>query len=259
MNPANHPGRKILRRLCRLAAQVTGRPRLRMKLEAGPLLEVRLNDQLGRVILRDEEFESELRQAMLAAIKPGMTVLDVGANFGYYSVLFAHSVGPRGRVVAFEPNPAMLHELRHNLALNEFSHVITQPFALSDHEGELEFSCPVPGQEGHGSLRPNASFAVQGTIRVRCRPLDAVCSELQLPAVDVVKVDVEGGELQVFKGATRLFSGPQRPVVFFENAEPMCRAFGHGAADVLSWVAAQRYSLKQIDSGNWVARPIANA
>lgn len=248
-------GKGLLRRMRRLAAQATGQPRLRAKLREGPLIEVRLNDQIGREILRDGEFEPELRQAMLAAVKPGMTVLDVGANLGYYTVLLAQAVTPTGRVVAFEPNPVMQAELRHNLALNHFANVTVQAVALSDREGELAFHCPPPGAEGHGSLQPNDSFTARETIRVRTRPLDAVCEELSLAAVDVVKLDVEGAELQVFQGAPRLLSGPRRPVLFFESAERQCQAFGHTSFDVLAFVAAHGYSLRQVSHGNWEAKP----
>jgi FkbM family methyltransferase len=255
MSLVTHLGRAVLRRLRRLAAQATGQPRLRARLRGGPLIEVRLNDQLGRDILRDEHFEDTFRREVLAALQPGMTALDIGANFGYYSVLFAHAVGPAGRVVAFEPNPVMLTELQHNLALNHFANVTVQPVALSDREGELEFCCPTPGREGHGSLRPNESFTVQQTIRVRCRPLDAVCDELRLPAVDVIKLDAEGAELMVFQGAPRLLSGPRRPRLFFECSELLCRTFGHSAFDVLSLVAGHGYALRQIDHSNWAATP----
>lgn len=259
MSRFTHLGKGVLRRLRRLAAQAAGQPRLRARLRGGPLIEVRLNDQLGREILRDEEFEDTFRREVLAALQPGMTALDVGANFGYYSVLFAQAVGPAGRVVAFEPNPVMLTELQHNLVLNHYTNVTVQPVALGDHEGELEFCCPTPGREGHGSLRPNASFTVQQTIRVRCRPLDAVCDELRLPAVDVIKLDAEGAELMVFQGAPRLLSGPRRPRLFFECSELLCGTFGHSAFDVLSLVAGHGYALRQIDHSNWAATPKSSA
>ena len=255
MSLVTHLGKGVLRRLRRLAAQAAGQPRLRTRLRGGPLVEVRLNDQLGRDILRDENFEDAFRREVLAALRPGMTALDIGANFGYYSVLFAHAVGPTGCVVAFEPNPVMLTELQHNLAPNHFTNVTVQPVALSDREGELEFCCPTPGREGHGSLRPNESFTVQQTIRVRCRPLDAVCDELRLPAVDVLKLDAEGAERLVFQGATRLLSSPRRPRLFFECSELLCRTFGHTAFDVLSLVARHGYALRQIDHSNWAATP----
>ncbi len=255
MNRVQQFGKGVLRRLRRLAAQATGQPRLRTQLQGGPLIEVRLNDQLGREILRDEHFEDAFRRDVLAALRPGMTVLDIGANFGYYTVLFAQAVGPAGKVVAFEPNPTMLTELRHNLALNHFANVIVQPVALSDHEGDLEFCCPVPGREGHGSLKPNESFTVQQTIRVHCRPLDAVCEELRLPGVDLIKLDAEGAEMLVFKGAERLLSGPRRPLLFFECSELLCRTFGHTAFEVLSRVAGHGYTLRQIDHSNWAATP----
>lgn len=259
MSLMTHFGKGVLRRVRRLAAQATGRPRLRARLHDGPLIEVRLNDQLGREILRDEHFEDAFRRDVLAAFKPGMTAIDIGANFGYYSVLFAQAVTRAGRVVAFEPNPVMLTELQHNLALNQFTNVTVQPVALGDREGELEFCCPTPGREGHGSLRPNESFAVYQTIRVRCRPLDAVCDELRLPVVDLIKLDAEGAEMLVFKGATRLLSGPRRPLLFFECSELLCRTFGHSAYDVLSLVAGHGYALRQIDHSNWAATPKSSA
>lgn len=259
MSRLRHLGNGLMRRIRRLSAQITGKPRLRARLGGGPVIEVRLNDQLGRDILRDEAFEDSFRREVLGALRPGMTALDIGANFGYYSVLFAQAVGPAGRVVAFEPNPVMLVELQHNLALNQFTNVTVQPVALGDHEGELEFCCPTPGREGHGSLRPNESFTVEQTIRVRCRLLDAVCDELRLATVDVIKLDAEGAELMVFDGASRLLSSPRRPRLFFECSELLCRTFGHSAFDVLARVAGHGYALRQIDHSNWAATPKTSA
>lgn len=251
---------RILRvKLFLTSARILGKTSVIVKLASGQLFRLRIHDTLGHQILNDESFETVIRNRIMTEVKPDTVVLDIGANIGYYSVQFAKRVGPLGRVLAFEPNPEMLSELRTNIELNQLKNVSIQPFALSDKEGKAEFFCPPAGYEGHGSLQPNASFKVSHTIKVLTRTLDDTLKELGIASVDFVKIDVEGAERHVFRGAHQLLSGPNRPTIFFECAETACQPFGHYVFDVLQDLAQYDYVIEQIDYGNWLAKPkIAN-
>jgi FkbM family methyltransferase len=232
-----------------------GKKRVTARLSSGQRLSFRLNDQLARSIFADQSFEMTVRHRMLGKLKPGMVVLDIGSNIGYYAIEFAAGVGPSGKVVAFEPNPVMIAELTQNVALNRLQNVLIQPIALSNEESEGDFFCPQEGREGHGSLRPNETFQTTRKIRIRTRRLDDVLQELDIKAVDLIKMDVEGAEWKVFDGARRLLSDGKRPELFFECADLTCRAFGHSVLDVLNYISNHGYDLEQIDFGIWHGRP----
>ena len=246
---------KIRARVLFAAARVRGQETIPVKLQSGQVLAVRSTDIVGWEILNNESFENTVRHRILSEVQPGMVVLDVGANIGYYTVQMAAKVGAAGRVVAFEPNPVMVLELKRNLELNRLDNVSIQPIALSNRPGEAEFFCPPDGWEAHGSLQPNRTFQVDHTIKVPTRTLDEVIEQLGLAKVDFIKMDVEGAERNVFQGAKRTLSSSNRPAIFFECAESVCRPFGHYVLDVLQDDAAFGYVIEQIDYGSWLARP----
>lgn len=239
--------------------RLLGRRSVQVTLSAGRQLQVRLLDNLAQQILNREGFERETLRVMRNCVKTGMVALDIGANLGYYTVQLADWVGPSGHVVAFEPNPVMIQELEHNVRLNDLQNVTIKPFALSADSGEIAFHCPPPGFEGHGSIRPNRTFAVAATIKVATRPLDDVLAEMQISSVDFIKVDVEGAERSLFRGAANLLSGERKPLLIFECAETTCQAFGHCVLDVLKEVENYGYELEEIDHAIWCARPAASA
>ncbi|HYV28176.1 MAG TPA: FkbM family methyltransferase [Candidatus Eisenbacteria bacterium] len=232
-----------------------GKNAIQVRLQSGQRLVVRVNDLAVSQLLEGETFEKGMREKIFADVKPGMVVLDIGGNIGYYTVQLSPLVGPTGKVVVFEPNPTMIRELQRNVELNRLSNVIVQPVALSDQAGEAEFHCPPSGWEGHGSLRPNMTFQTIGKITVPTRRLDDVLEELKITSVDLIKIDVEGAEWGIFKGSPHLLSAARKPMIYFECAEITCREFGHSVLDVLRDLSDRDYHIEQIDYGIWCARP----
>ena len=232
-----------------------GKDSIQVRLQSGQPLVVRVNDLATKQLLEGETFEKGIREKIFADVKPGMVVLDIGGNIGYYTVQFSPLVESTGKVVVFEPNPAMIRELQRNVELNQLRNVTVQAVALSHQAGEAEFHCPPSGWEGHGSLRPNVTFQAIGKITVPTRRLDDVLEELKIASVDLIKIDVEGAEWSIFKGSPRLLSAARKPVIYFECAETTCRAFGHCVLDVLRDLGDRGYHIEQIDYGIWCARP----
>ena len=141
-----------------------------------------------------------VHRLMDAAIFPGATVVDVGANIGYNTVYAARRVGATGRVVAIEPAADNLAVLRDNLLANRIENVVVQPVAAGRaHEVRDLF---LRGEiSAVNSLFPESVYAeVTGVEQVRVAPLD----DLVEVDPDLVKIDVEGAELDVLAGMTRL-------------------------------------------------------
>lgn len=130
-------------------------------------------------------------------IRKGMTVVDVGVHKGYFTLLFAKLVGSQGFVLGFEPEPRNLPWIRKSIEANGYENVKIFPYALSDREGTATF---YRGKGlGQGSFFKR-SLTTDEILRVETRCLDNVLGELGLHA-DVMKVDVEGADLLVLKGA----------------------------------------------------------
>jgi FkbM family methyltransferase len=154
-----------------------------------------------------------VQHALTVLLRPGMTVFDVGANVGFTAVLAARLVSETGRVISFEPLPSNARQIEHNAALNGFAHIAVRQEALSSHDGEAKFaisSSPTWGKLA--ALGP--ALQEVGTIRVRVRRLDSVLAE-DLPAPDLLKIDVEGAEADLLAGAARILTDI-RPVILME-------------------------------------------
>lgn len=143
--------------------------------------------------------------AFREAVRPGATVFDVGANLGAYTLLFAQWVGPVGKVVAFEPAPAAATGLRRLVALNDLrERVEIVETAVSGAVGTAQFASD--GSSGANAL-VNVPHGSRGVISVPTTSLDAFCDAHRLRP-DVIKIDVEGEELDVLRGARQTLSRP---------------------------------------------------
>lgn len=137
-------------------------------------------------------YEHPKQRRLASLLSPGHVFYDVGAHMGYYTLLGAELVGPRGRVVAFEPNPENLDYLRRHVAINAYDNVEVRGEAVAGDVGELRFDAS--GDSFTGRLAAGGSLAVTVTTLDRAHAEGA-----PLPAV--VKIDVEGAELDVLHGA----------------------------------------------------------
>lgn len=136
-------------------------------------------------------------------IKEGMTCIDAGAHKGYFSLLFAKLMNDKSRVLSFEPYPENCFWLKQSIRVNNFKCIKVYPYALSDNEGMATF---YPGKiSGWSSLFFNRNKLItKKPIIVKTRKLDNVLKDESINGVDVIKIDVEGAELLVLKGAKNI-------------------------------------------------------
>jgi FkbM family methyltransferase len=161
------------------------------------------------------KFEADKVRALQQLLKPGMTFVDVGANKGDFTLLAAKMMGDRGRIIAFEPVPDNLHWLRKSIALNGYRSIEVVEIALSDSAGRALIHLG-PFSGWHSLL--DTEGGTGETIEVETQTLDAFLEERGASA-DVIKIDVEGAELQVLKGAERTLAAG-RPLTVFVECHP---------------------------------------
>ena len=213
------------------------------------------NDRLALRICCERGFEPVVRREIERIASRGVNVIDIGANIGYYTILTSKLVGPDKRVYAFEPQPHVLNKLRANIEANGLLNVTVFPLALSDKAGTVPFHIPTEGSEAHGSIHANGRFEVMKIVDVETQRLDDVLSRLGSPEIGFIKMDAEGAELAILRGAVRLLSGPNRPILVFEANEDNCQPFGHCVYDLLQFVRSFGYRLRQLDKEDWLAVP----
>lgn len=159
--------------------------------------------------------EPELQQILPEILEPGYVVYDLGANVGFFTVLAARLVGDKGRVYAFEPLPANLEGLRHNLALNNLRHVEVIASAVSDVSGMTDLDVYDHGVMAKIATSDSVDFqggrAIANTIPVSVVTLDEQVRDGMRPP-DVIKIDIEGAEVAALRGARHTLAA-HRPVL----------------------------------------------
>ncbi len=172
---------------------------------------------IGRSMLAYGEY-SEVEWDFLSQLVPeNGAVVEVGANIGTFTVPLARKVGPRGLVLAFEPQPLVFNQLAANLALNDLVSAQAINAACGADAGWTGINRIDPMREvNFGGVRFEALRNDESDVRVRVERLDDV---VDLAAVDLLKIDVEGMELDVLEGAAELIVS-RRPLIYVEAQHP---------------------------------------
>jgi FkbM family methyltransferase len=157
-----------------------------------------------------DRYETATTRLLEELLRPGMVVVDVGAHVGYYSLLAARLVGPTGRVYAFEPEPSNYGLLMKNVALNGYTNIETRQAAIADRTGPVQLFVSGLDNGSHSLYR--VGKPVRDTIMVHALTLDEFLASQGWPPVQVMKMDIEGGELQALRGMRE----------FLERADTLC-------------------------------------
>ncbi|HEY60260.1 MAG TPA: FkbM family methyltransferase [Anaerolineae bacterium] len=161
-------------------------------------------------------YELDLQAAAHKYCQPGMVVYDVGANIGYISLIFARLVGESGQVFAFESLPKNVGRLKKNIALNHMEkRVIIIPAAVVDRSGETSFLVHASGAMGKAQASAGRAEVYKQTISVPCVSLDDFIFKQEHSAPNLVKMDIEGGEVLAIEGMQRVLI-EKRPTFFIE-------------------------------------------
>jgi FkbM family methyltransferase len=168
-------------------------------------------------------------------LRPGNTVVDLGANVGLITLVAAKIIGSRGVVYSFEPHPMIYTFLAGNIEHNRAANVKAYNVALGDHDGEVKFSDGLPDDGNH------VVFDEAG-IKVRVNRLDTLLPELK--TVHLLKIDVEGFEKFVFDGAHRVLAKTR--CIYLESSSNLFARYGYTCADVFSLLKEENFSLYRL-------------
>jgi FkbM family methyltransferase len=186
-------------------------------------------------------FEETEMRFVERLLRPGMTVLDIGAHHGLYTLLASKRVGRRGRVIAFEPSPRELRRLVKHVRLNRCRNVGVEPCALGNAPVDADLFLVDGFRDWGNSLRPPTVAEPTSKVNVRVRRLDDALAELAVERVDFIKLDAEGAELAVLQGASKLLQKAPRPAILAEVEDVRTRPWGYAAREIMQQLARWNY------------------
>ena len=169
-------------------------------------------------LINGGRYEEENLEVLLSFVTPDTVFIDVGANVGFYTLQIARRLTGAGRVYAFEPHPKLVELLQRNAFVNGLAAVVSGfAFALSDHNAPADLQYP-DGHLGGGSVAPPGEFAGHTRVRSEIKPLDDVLGADF--CCDLVKIDVEGHEINVLNGMRGVVARSPRIKILFEKLVP---------------------------------------
>jgi len=186
-------------------------------------------------------FENTERSFVESYLRPGMTVLDIGAHHGFYTLLASRKVGPKGRVLAIEPSPREREKLCLHLKINRCRNVQIEESGVGENDGTEELHVVLGSETGCNSLRMPAVSGPTETVPVHIQGLDNMLRRHGIAKVDFVKIDVEGAELSALKGAPQLLSNYPRPVILAEVYDIRTQPWGYEARDIIHYLEGVNY------------------
>jgi FkbM family methyltransferase len=196
-------------------------------------------------------YELALSREIASLSREGTLFVDVGANMGYFSLLWA-GLNPRGRVIAYEAAPRNIKLVAHNIEQNGLADRITLvPKAAGHKTGTVHFNTGPIDQTGWGGISNDTST---DTVEV---PLVRLDEELLDSMIDVLKIDVEGADTWVLYGCEKLLKKRQIRKIFFEQNDARMAELGIGANEARDFLASVGYACIPFGQGGgeWVAYP----
>ena len=188
-----------------------------------------------------EEFETDL---VKKEIHKGDVVIDIGANIGYYTIMFAKLVGDSGKVIAFEPDPTNYELLKKNIEINGFTNVILEQKALSDNPGKMMLSLNNENTAGHHLDFKNENSI--NSIEVDVLSLDDYFSYKNIK-INFIKMDVEGAESNVIKGMSNILKTSKNLKMIVEYNPFAIKQLGLTPENYLELLIKNEFLLYDVD------------
>jgi FkbM family methyltransferase len=202
----------------------------KMYLDPGDSLDLSINGVYGELdtkIIRDN-------------IKEGDIVIDVGANIGYYTLIFAQLVGASGKVFAFEPEPKNFEILKKNIEVNNYQNIIAEQKIVSDESGMVKLFIAEKGIVGHRLQQKTDS---QKFIEVESILLDNYLKNLNLSEkINFIKIDVEGAEVKVLEGSKIMIEKSDQLKIFTEFNREDIKKYDYNPEYLLSFLIKNKFN-----------------
>lgn len=242
------PGAVLARSSSSIVPPYDGKEPWELKVKDMPGIKMYLDpaDQvITPTILVIGSWEQNETALFLRTVKPGDTVVDAGANMGYYTIIGSRLVGEKGKIYAFEPDPSNFALLEKNVKLNGCTNVVLERKALSNRKGTLKLFIARENRGDHRIYQPEGES--RSSIDVEAVRLDEYCKEHKT-GIDVLKMDVQGAEGHILDGMTGLLEDRKDgPTIFMEVWPYALKGMGTDAGDLLRKLESHHYTFYNVN------------
>jgi FkbM family methyltransferase len=205
---------------------------------------------LTRAVIRRGYWEPLETEIFRSLLRPGALVIDVGANFGHYALTAANAIGPEGLVVAFEPHPEPFALLAANRKMLPQDNLLAVQAGLGAFDGSMEIYTDTANPGGHSFYDWHLRETDGSSHPVPIQTLDSFLSErVHDRAVSVIKIDVQGFEMEVLRGAARTIERYQ-PAVLCEVTPGALHHAGSGVEELLGFFRTRGYRAEVLLTGD---------
>jgi FkbM family methyltransferase len=228
------------------------------KIESGPGKGLRFDAGPYTQRFASGRYEHPVQEALVSVVRPADVCCDIGANLGFFSVLLSRLAGPAGSIYAFEPVPKNASAIARNARLNRLANIEILPVALScvDGRGELLLAHHVGGAVLKSAGTPPD---LAGSITVETASLDTLVEHQQIKPPNVVKIDVEGAEMEVLQGMQRVLR-QWAPTVILELDDETAEACEKKVSSSRSFLQNLGYRTELLPNsypdGRWFVRHV---
>lgn len=216
-----------------------------------------LRDAISREVCFTGRYEPQETSIVQSILRPGMTFVDVGANWGYFTLLAAHLVGNDGRVVSLEPDPRLFPILQESIIRNHLEQVVALQIAAASEDGTLKLAGYDEGGNNFGISRIVSEGEQESTFDVSARPLDELFDELELSTIDLLKMDIEGFEGYALSGLENSLSHLRIKRLLIELHPAEIAAHGQSVKEIIRQLREFGYHPWQLDHSKDASRRAA--
>jgi FkbM family methyltransferase len=202
----------------------------------------------SQVLEMGEIFEPEVVKCFREVIRPGMVVVDIGANMGYYTLLASRLVGAQGKVVAIEPELNNLHYLAKNITENSCDNVFVVPYAAGDASKPTILYLSHPSRSGHSIIKPDTTASTTRNQKAVMIALDSFLPKEFYP--QVIKMDIEGAELLAIDGMEQILKNNPLEAIIVECPENGASMQGSSQHALLSRLRGFGFQCRHLDAHN---------
>lgn len=191
----------------------------------------------------EEDYEIEHVTFINEVVKEAMTVIDIGAHIGFFSIIFAKRVGARGKVIAFEPTSSTYELLNKTIKINKIKDIVkAEQKAVGDRKDTVKFYVTDIEAHNSNSLSNNQrDYGNEHSIDVEMISIDEYVKENGIGQVDFVKIDAEGAEYSVLKGLKNTID-KDKPQIILALHPDSIKNFGDSLKEIWNYIEEHGYS-----------------